>query len=87
MKTLIIPFFLILLTSCTGTPTDSPKEAPALQDAPTKSETAIPERAKNCMCTRMYMPVCGSDKKTYGNSCEAECAGVKYTMGECQAKK
>lgn len=37
------------------------------------------------VCPDIWLPVCGDDGITYGNSCEAECAGVHYTEGECGA--
>ncbi|MEB2778798.1 Kazal-type serine protease inhibitor family protein [Algoriphagus persicinus] len=35
-------------------------------------------------CTYIYSPVCGCNGLTYGNSCEAESAGVKsWVEGKC----
>ncbi|MBC7712901.1 MAG: hypothetical protein H7177_06155 [Rhizobacter sp.] len=54
---------------------------------PKGKKTSPAQAAKNCICVKMWMPVCGANNKTYGNSCEADCAQVKYTQGECAAKK
>ncbi len=38
----------------------------------------------DCVCIKSWQPVCGNDGKTYGNACEANCAGVtKIRNGKC----
>jgi Kazal-type serine protease inhibitor-like protein len=39
---------------------------------------------QGCFCPQHYVPVCGVDNHTYGNSCSAGCAGVGVAHdGEC----
>ncbi len=65
---------------------EAQKETPAMK-RPKGSKGTPAQAAKNCVCVKMWMPVCGQDNKTYGNSCEADCAGKTYTQGACEAKK
>lgn len=47
-------------------------------------EIADCEDPQDCVCPMIYAPVCGSNGVSYGNSCEAECAGItEYYDGEC----
>lgn len=40
---------------------------------------------KGCFCAEIFQPVCGVDGTTYGNNCEASCAGVDVRyQGECR---
>lgn len=94
MKKLILCSLVLILTSCTAAPTapaaNSTSSAPAQTEAvkeDAKPVQAMKGKAKSCICAKLYMPVCGEDKKTYGNACEADCAGVKYTGGACEEMK
>ena len=35
-------------------------------------------------CPDVWAPVCGADGQTYGNACEARCAGVEWVAGPCR---
>ena len=54
--------------------------APVEKPAPETSEY----NPGNCLCMKIFRPVCGADGQTYGNSCEAECQKVSWTDGACR---
>ena len=72
MKNLMTPLVLILGLLIT---------APSCS----KKMHCIEKINENCVCTLQYDPVCGCNNKTYGNACQANCAGIKeFTKGECK---
>ncbi len=42
-------------------------------------QDCIADSSAMCMCTMIYMPVCGCDGNMYSNSCLADCADVAWT--------
>merc|ERR1712117_800860 len=44
---------------------------------------AAAKKDEGCNCPAVWDPVCGEDGQTYGKACEAGCARVKWSEGEC----
>lgn len=68
------PYLLLILLSALGVSCDR-----------NDGDCVDPDRIKNVACTTEYNPVCGCNNITYGNSCEADRAGVtRWTPGACR---
>lgn len=84
---LVVLFSLVLFTSgvpIENTPQENANETTnktsneGSNDTTNKTSnettTQAPPKYKRCPCPRLFWPVCGSDKRIYGNKCELECA-------------
>lgn len=54
-------------------------------DPDTSTDCVDPSKITNGPCPEVLIPVCGCNGTTYGNSCEAEAAGVQsWIPGKCE---
>lgn len=85
MKKIISLFIFFYITLCFNVTAFGGKSPTPAKGEDKKTSTPETPKLERCICPMIYLPVCGEDKKTYSNSCQANCAGVKVTSpGECE---
>lgn len=87
MKILMIIMLSFVAISCSSEKKTQPAQHSQLKSpgAQTNVGAALVEENDMCICTKDWRPVCGSNKQTYPNACQAGCAKIKkYTEGACK---
>lgn len=77
---LLLPLMLLGCISAAQEANETANDTPVV----TPNET-VQENKTECTCDDDYVPVCGSDNRTYQNDCYAQCAGISVShSGICK---